>query len=128
MEKGAAFITALITLIAGTLASTIGLGVVDGIMNDFGSQEDSGAQVEFQNFVDDVDEVCGSNGGSVTGVLNLNSGKQVEVDVSEDKASVSQTDLEHDFSCKIVKPEEDITYSGGASYTIYSKEEGVSLG
>lgn len=127
MEKGAAFITALITLIAGTLSSTIGLGVVDGIMNDFGSQGDSGAQVEFQNFVDDVEEVCGSNGGNVVGVLNLKSGKQVEVDVSEGKASVSESDLEHDFSCDIVN-KEDITYSAGASYIIDRQEEGVSIG
>lgn len=143
-KKGAAFITALVTLISGTLSATLGLGVATGILSGFG--EESASQAELNGFVEDVNGVCESvqnaraennediTIGTVTGALNLKNGQELTVEVGANSASISGTDLETgedtaEISCDIVN-EEDVTYSEGASYMIYPRidEGGVSLG
>lgn len=137
MEKGAAFITALITLISGTLSATLGLGVVTGLTEGFGAE--TGNQAELTGFVQDINGVCDAVEGSedntvgtVPGSFNLDSGQEVQVDVSQNSVSIPESDLSsgedtESISCEIVN-EDDITYSDSSSYIIYPREGGVSLG
>jgi hypothetical protein len=141
VEKGAAFITALVTLISGTMASTLGLGVITGIVSDFGSQTNPGPQVQLSNFAEDVNRVCRSIEGrdsqaitgAVTGFLSLQQGRELRVDVDSNTALIpmggEQEDLTQQLECNVLN-DEKVVYSHQSSYLIYPRpnEGGVSLG
>lgn len=127
MEKGDLPITSVITIAIGAMFGTMLLAGIFATSDRGGAQVDQGAELEFNEFVDQVESACETvetgDYSTKAGSLNLPSGTTIVVDDESDTATLNGDSVE-EFSCNAIN---SIEYSGTTGFSITPSENGVSF-